>query len=302
MGKDNVTFHSVIWPSILLGYNGEGNHGGSPGELGRLSLPTEVVSSEYLTMEGRKFSSSRQVVIHVRDFLARYSADSLRFYLSAAGPETSDTDFTWSEFVRRNNDELVAAWGNLVNRSLSFTAKNIGQIPYAGDLTDSDRELLAATERGFSAVGDNLERSRMKAGLTEAMRVVADANRYLSDQAPWKLRETDPDRMRTILHVALQAVSDCNTILSPFLPHSAQQVHELLGRTGVLAPSPSLVDVEDLDGGPSYPVLMGDYDVDATWARTAIEPGVTVSPPTPLFAKLDTSVVDEELARMDTKD
>ena len=302
MGKDNVTFHSVIWPSILLGYNGEGNQGGSPGELGRLSLPTEVVSSEYLTMEGRKFSSSRQVVIHVRDFLARYSADSLRFYLSAAGPETSDTDFTWSEFVRRNNDELVAAWGNLVNRSLSFTAKNIGQIPYAGDLTDSDRELLAATERGFSAVGDNLERSRMKAGLTEAMRVVADANRYLSDQAPWKLRETDPDRMRTILHVALQAVSDCNTILSPFLPHSAQQVHELLGRTGVLAPSPSLVDVEDLDGGPSYPVLMGDYDVDATWARTAIEPGVTVSPPTPLFAKLDTSVVDEELARMDTKD
>ena len=302
MGKDNVTFHSVIWPSILLGYNGEGSHGGSPGELGRLSLPTEVVSSEYLTMEGRKFSSSRQVVIHVRDFLARYSADSLRFYLSAAGPETSDTDFTWSEFVRRNNDELVAAWGNLVNRSLSFTAKNIGQIPYAGDLTDADRELLTATERGFSAVGDNLERSRMKAGLTEAMRVVADANRYLSDQAPWKLRETDPDRMRTILHVALQAVSDCNTILSPFLPHSAQQVHELLGRTGMLAPSPSLVDVEDLDGGPSYPVLMGDYDVDAAWARTAIEPGVTVSPPTPLFAKLDTSVVEEELARMDTKD
>ena len=302
MGKDNVTFHTVIWPSILLGYNGEGTQGGSPGTLGKLSLPTEVVSSEYLTMEGRKFSSSRQVVIHVRDFLERYSADSLRFYLSAAGPETSDTDFTWSEFVRRNNDELVAAWGNLVNRSLSFTAKNIGQIPYAGDLTDADRELLTTTERGFAAVGDNLERSRMKAGLTEAMRVVAEANRYLSDQAPWKLRESDPDRMRTILHVALQAVSDCNTILSPFLPHSAQQVHELLGRTGVLAPSPSLVDVEDLDGGPSYPVLMGDYDVDATWARTAIEPGVTVSPPTVLFAKLDASVVDEELARMDQPD
>src|SRR3954471_2448617 len=143
MGKDNVTFHSVIWPSILLGYNGQGNQGGSPGHLGRLSLPTEVVSSEYLTMEGRKFSSSRQVVIHVRDFLSRYSADSLRFYLSAAGPENQDTDFTWAEFVRRNNDELVAAWGNLVNRSLAFTAENIGQIPAAGELTDSDRELLA---------------------------------------------------------------------------------------------------------------------------------------------------------------
>jgi methionyl-tRNA synthetase len=222
--------------------------------------------------------------------------------LSAAGPENQDTDFTCAEFVRRNNDELVAAWGNLVNRSLSFTAKNIGEIPAAGDLTDADRELLTTTNRGFAAVGDNLERSRMKAGLTETMRVVAEANRYLSDQAPWKLRETDPDRMRTILHVALQAVSDCNTMLSPFLPHSAQQVHELLGGTGVLAPSPNLVEVDDLDGGPSYPVLTGDYDVGATWARTPLEPGLAVAPPTPLFQKLDVSVVDEELARMDTTD
>ncbi|HEX4654709.1 MAG TPA: methionine--tRNA ligase [Mycobacteriales bacterium] len=301
MGKDNVTFHSVIWPSILLGYNGEGDRGGSSGQLGHLSLPTEIVSSEFLTMEGRKFSSSRQVVIHVRDFLSRYSADSLRFYLSAAGPENQDTDFTWAEFVRRNNDELVAAWGNLVNRSLAFTAKNIGQIPAAGELTDSDRELLATTQAGFDSVGTQLDRSRIKAGLSEAMRVVAEANRYLSDQAPWKLRETDPDRMRTILHVALQAVSDCNTLLSPFLPHSAQQVHELLGRTGLLAPSPSLVEVDDLDGGPSYPVLTGDYDIDASWARTPIQPGVNVPTPTPLFAKLDPSVVEEELSRMETE-
>jgi methionyl-tRNA synthetase len=299
MGKDNVTFHSVIWPSILLGYNGEGSHGGSPGELGRLSLPTELVSSEYLTMEGRKFSSSRSVVIHVRDFLARYSPDSLRFYLSAAGPENQDTDFTWSEFVRRNNDELVAAWGNLVNRSLSFTAKNLGQIPYAGELTDADHDLLRTTEQAFGTVGGFLERSRMKAGITEAIRVVSEANKYLSEQAPWKLRETDPDRMRTILHVALQAVSDCNTLLSPFLPHSAQQVHELLGRDGVLAPVPQLVDVDDLDGGASYPVLTGDYDTGATWSRTPLVPGITVAPPTPLFAKLDPSVVDEELARME---
>ena len=299
MGKDNVTFHTVIWPSILLGYNGGGSHGGSPGQLGDLALPTEVVSSEYLTMEGRKFSSSRQIVILVRDFLSRYSADSLRYYLSAAGPENQDTDFTWSEFVRRNNDELVAAWGNLVNRSLSFTAKNIGHIPHAGDLTDADRQLLETTAAGFPVIGGHLDRSRMKAGVTEAMRVVAAANGYLSDQAPWKLRETDPDRMRTILHVALQAVSDCNTLLSPFLPHSAQQVHELLGRTDVLAPSPELREVDDLDGGPSYPVLMGDYDATPRWQPTPIEPGTTIAPPTPLFAKLDPSVVDEELARME---
>jgi methionyl-tRNA synthetase len=298
MGKDNVTFHSVIWPSILLGYNGGGSRGGKPGALGRLALPTEVVSSEFLTMEGRKFSSSRSVVIYVRDFLERYSADSLRYYLSANGPENQDTDFTWSEFVRRNNDELVATWGNLVNRSLSFTAKNIGEIPAAGELLEVDRELLATTEAAFPTVGEHLDRSRMKAAVGEAMRVAAEANKYLSEQAPWKLRESDPERMKTILHVALQAISDCNTMLAPFLPHSTQQVHALLGRQDVLAPAPQLREVEDLDGGPSYPVLTGDYDSAATWARSDIAAGTPIAPPTPLFAKLDQSVVDEELARM----
>src|SRR6478609_8663177 len=120
MGKDNIVFHSEIWPAMLLGYSGLGARGGQPGPLGKLNLPTEVVSSEYLTMEGRKFSSSRAVVIYVRDFLDRYDVDALRYYVAVAGPETQDTDFTWSEFVRRNNDELVATWGNLVNRSVSF--------------------------------------------------------------------------------------------------------------------------------------------------------------------------------------
>jgi methionyl-tRNA synthetase len=289
----------VIWPSILLGYDGEGDRGGSPGELGRLSLPTEVVSSEYLKVEGRKFSSSRNVVLYVRDFLSRYSPDALRYYLAAAGPESSDTDFTWSEFVRRNNDELVAAWGNLVNRSLSFTAKNIGEVPAGRDLTAADRALLDTTAAAFGVVGGHLERSRMKAAVTEAMRTVAEANKYLSDEAPWKLRESDPERMRTILHVALQAVSDCNTILAPFLPHSAQQVHTWLGRDDVLAPVPQLREVDDLDGGPAYPILTGDYPSAPRWGREDLRTGVPVGAPTPLFAKLDPGVVDEELARIE---
>jgi methionyl-tRNA synthetase len=139
----------------------------------------------------------------------------------------------------------------------------------------------------------------MKAGITEAVRVVSEANKYVSEQAPWKLRESDPDRMRTILHVALQAVSDCNTLLAPFLPHSAQQVHELLGRDGVMAPVPSLVEVDDLDGGPGYPVLTGDYETAVPWGRVALQAGVPIAEPTPLFAKLDPSVVEEELARME---
>src|SRR6266536_2985979 len=132
MGKDNITFHAQIWPAELLGYNGEGARGGSPGEYGKLALPTEVVSSEFLTMEGKKFSSSRSVVIYVRDFLSRYDADALRYFIAVAGPETTDTDFTWAEFLRRNNDELVAGWGNLVNRSISMDAKNFGAIPPVG--------------------------------------------------------------------------------------------------------------------------------------------------------------------------
>src|SRR5581483_6417540 len=206
MGKDNIVFHSEIWPAMLLGYNGRGAKGGEPGPLGTLNLPTEVVSSEFLTMEGKKFSSSRSVVIYVRDFLDRYDVDALRYYVAIAGPENQDTDFTWSEFVRRNNDELVATWGNLVNRAVSMAAKNLGEIPAAGELTAPDLELMEYSRKSFAAVGENLGRSRFKLAIGDAMRTVAEANKYLSEQAPWKLRESDPARMQTILHTTLQVV------------------------------------------------------------------------------------------------
>ncbi|GLY95537.1 methionine--tRNA ligase [Actinoplanes sp. NBRC 103695] len=299
MGKDNIVFHSVIWPAILLGYSGEGDSGGEPGSLGRLNLPTEVVSSEYLTMEGKKFSSSRRVVIYVRDFLSRYDPDALRYFIAAAGPEANDTDFTWAEFVRRNNDELVAGWGNLVNRSISMAAKNFGFVPPAIDLTPEDEALLAVAREGFTTVGELIGKHRQKAAIGEAMRVVAEANKYLSDQAPWKLKdEADKPRMGTVLHVALQVVSDANTLLSPFLPHSAQKVHELLGSTGTHQPMPSIVEVEDLDGGPSYPILTGDYTVGARWESVPLEAGTPLAAPKPVFKKLDTTVIEEELARL----
>src|SRR6266511_2003666 len=299
MGKDNITFHAQIWPAELLAYNGEGSRGGSPGPRGKLALPTEVVSSEYLMMAGRRFSTSRQVVIYVRDFLSRYDADALRYFISVAGPETQDTDFTWAEFLRRNNDELVAGWGNLVNRSISMAAKNFGAIPPAGELTETDRALLAATKGAFDTVGGLIERHRQKAAIGEAMRVVAEVNKYFSESAPWKLKD-DPARMGTILHVALQAVSDLNTVLTPFLPHAAQKVHELLGGTGVHAPMPEIREVSDLDGGPDYPILAGDYSVGARWESVPLVAGTRLEPPTPVFRKLDPSIVDEELARLES--
>ncbi|MGY1670776.1 methionine--tRNA ligase [Geodermatophilus sp. SYSU D00710] len=299
MGKDNIVFHAEIWPAQLLGYDGEGDRGGTPGSLGRLNLPTEVVSSEFLTMEGRKFSSSRQVVIYVRDFLARYDADALRYFIAVAGPETQDTDFTWAEFKRRNNDELVAGWGNLVNRTVSLAAKNVGAVPTPGDLTDADRALLGTTRDAFGPIGELLARNRQKAAATEAMRVVGEANKYLSDQAPWKLKE-DPARRDTVLHTALQAVSDCNALLTPFLPHSAQKVHELLGGTGVWSPAPRIEEVTDLDDGSPYPVITGDYaDAQAVWASRPLAAGTPLAPPTPVFRKLDESIVEEELRRLE---
>ena len=302
MGKDNIVFHSEIWPAMLLGYAGLGARGGSPGPLGTLNLPTEVVSSEYLTMEGRKFSSSRAVVIYVRDFLARYDVDALRYYVAIAGPENQDTDFTWSEFVRRNNDELVATWGNLVNRAVSFAARNIGSIPEEGSLTTLDHEVLARSRQAFGPVGEHLAASRFKFAITEAMRTVAEANKYFSEQAPWKLRESDPDRMRTVLHVALQLVDDAKTLLTPFLPRSSQQVHEMLqgqgpGGAGTWSDMPRVEEVDE-EGGSPYPVITGHYDGAARWASQPLRPGTPLAIPKPLFTKLDTSVVDEELARL----
>ena len=240
MGKDNVVFHSVIWPSLLLGASGR--PAGRAGEFGELALPTEVVSSEFLTMEGRKFSSSRSVVIYVRDVLERYGADALRYYLSVAGPETSDTDFTWEQFVTRNNTELVAGWGNLVNRTLSLVHRNVGSIPPPGELTGADLAALESSKAAFATVGAHLGRSQQKAAITEAMRVVGEANKYLSDQAPWKLKD-DPARRDSVLHVALQLVDDAKALLTPFLPASCDEVDRMLGGTTPWAGQPELREV-----------------------------------------------------------
>ncbi len=302
MGKDNITFHSQIWPAELLAYAGRGSLGGSPRTFGELNLPTEVVSSEFLTMEGRKFSSSKRVVIYVRDMLARYQVDAFRYFVAAAGPENQDSDFTWSEFVRRTNDELVAGWGNLVNRTASLLAKNFGEIPAAGPLSETDQALLDRVEAAFDVVGDLIGRHRQKQAVGEAMRVVGEVNKYVSDSEPWKLKgEEQRERLGTVLHVMAQATSDCNTMLSPFLPHAANAVDAVLGGAGDFQPMPRIDEVDDLDGGAGYPVITGDYTAAPAWGRRPLVAGTPVGKPTPVFTKLDPSVVDDELARLEAE-
>jgi methionyl-tRNA synthetase len=302
MGKDNITFHSQIWPAELLGYAGRGDRGGQPGRYGELNLPTEVVSSEFLTMEGRQFSSSRGVVIYVRDVLERYGPDPIRYFICSAGPESQDANFTWAEFVQRNNSELVAGWGNLVNRTASMVHKSFGEVPPAGVLEPVDEAVRERVLRAFDEVGELLARHRQKAALAEAMRAVGDVNKYVTDTAPFRLKGEDQrERLGTVLHVLVQCVSDLNLVLSPFLPHAANRVHRVLGGEGDLVPMPELREVSGLDEADrdrTYPVITGDYSATPAWASRPVVVGTPVGRPVPVFAKLDESVVEAELERL----
>jgi methionyl-tRNA synthetase len=297
IGKDNITFHTVIWPSMLLGYGSGGEFGAGRGDL---VLPYNVVASEFLTMEGKQFSTSRNVVIYVRDVLDRYDADSLRYFLVAAGPETQDTDFTWAEFVRRNNDELVATWGNLVNRTLTNAYRNFGAVPEPGELQPEDSALLESIPARFDAVGAEIEAARFRAALSTAIDLARDANRYLNDSAPWALIESDRERAGTILYTALRTVDSLKTLLTPFLPFSSQALHELLGYEGELAGPLEFRDVTE-EGGESHAVLTGNYETwVGSWAPSELPAGRELREPRPLFTKLDAAkVVEEELARLE---
>lgn len=296
MGKDNIVFHTVIWPSMLLGYGEGGDYGAGRGVL---ELPDNVASSEFLTMEGKKFSASRGVQILVRDFLSRYDADALRYFLTIAGPETQDTDFTWAEFVRRNNDELVATWGNLVNRTLQSAFKNFGAVPEPGELTEEDETLLGEVAAGFDTVGGLIETTRFKSALQEAMRIAGLGNQYVAEQEPWAKLGSDRERAGTILYVALRAIDGLKILFTPFLPFSCQRLHEMLGYDDLIAGPLEFREVDE--NGERHVVLTGDYESWAgSWSPSALAAGRALREPRPLFVKLDPErVVAEELARME---
>ncbi|HET7136925.1 MAG TPA: methionine--tRNA ligase [Gaiellaceae bacterium] len=297
-GKDNIVFHTVIWPTILLGYGGGGEVGGRGGPL---HLPDDVFATEYLTVESKQFSSSRSHGILVRDFLDRYDPDPLRYYLIAASPETQDADFTWADFVRRNNDELLANWGNLVNRTLTNAHRNFGAVPEPAELAPADQAVLDGVDGGFDTVAAHLEAGRFRAALGETMRLATTVNQYISDQAPWALVKSDRARAATVLYASLRAVDSLKTLFTPFLPYTSQQVHELLGYEGWLAGPVEFQEVDE--DGDTHEILTGDYETwVGSWAPSDLPPGQALREPRPLFRKLDDSIVEEELARMRAAD
>jgi methionyl-tRNA synthetase len=276
MGKDNITFHTVLWPAILMGGSDEKR----PYEL-----PDDIVASEYLHMEGSKLSTSRGNVIYVRDVLDGYDADALRYYLMIAGPENQDTDFTWSEFVRRNNDELVATWGNLVHRTLVNAQRNFGAVPKPGTLRPGDEALLKEVEDALTHVAVQLEEARFQNALKHAMTMASKVNVYLGGEQPWHTIKTDRERAGTVLYVALRCVDNLKTMLTPFLPFSAQRLHEMLGYDDVIASQPETREFKE-DAG-SHRVITGDYESVDRWRPSELEPGRKLPAPQPLFKRLD---------------
>jgi methionyl-tRNA synthetase len=278
MGKDNITFHTVLWPAILMG-------------AGDLELPDDIVASEFLNMGGKKFSTSRGQVIYVKDFLDRYDADALRYYLMIAGPENQDSDFTWPEFIRRNNDELVATWGNLVHRTLVNAQRNFGAVPEPVKLTAADQALIKDVEDALDYVALQLGQARFQVALRYAMTMAAKVNVYLGTEQPWHTIKTDRVRAGTVLYVALRCVDNLKTMFTPFLPFSSQKLHQMLGYDDVIAEQPQVREFAD-EGG-SHTVITGEYGSTDRWRPSELPPGRALATPEALFKRLDDALEEE---------
>ncbi|MCZ6866250.1 MAG: methionine--tRNA ligase [Chloroflexi bacterium] len=263
IGKDNIPFHTMIWPAMLMGD-------------GTLDLPYDVPANEFLNMEDAKLSTSRNWAVWLPDYLERFDPDPLRYVLTAIMPETSDSNFSWSDFVRRNNQELVATYGNLVHRVLTMTHRNFdGRFPQPGDLDEEDQALLARIPQALEEAGDQLGKCSFRQALGTAMALAQAANRYIDAKAPWQTMKTDMQRTGTTLWVCLNVLSCLRTLTYPFLPFSAQRLHELLGFEGSIQ--------------------------DSAWGVREVRAGQSFPQPTPLFTKLEESVAEEEMERLRAK-
>jgi len=260
IGKDNIPFHTLIWPAMLMGYGG-------------LNLPYDVPANEFLTIEGKRLSTSRNWAVWLPDYLKKYDPDPLRYLLSINMPEIGDTDFSWREFLRRNNDELVATYGNLVHRVLTFAYRNFdGAVPTPGELDSQSQELLAKAQAALQDVDRLLYQCHFKEGIKAAMALAQEANRYLDDKAPWKAIKQDSQASATAIYIALSVLSALKTILYPFLPFSSEKLHKFLGFDG---------SIETIG-----------------WRLQSPVSGQKLPPPEPLFHKLDDSIVTEETERL----
>jgi len=336
IGKDNIDFHAILWPAELSGV-GEAFTKIFEGKSGKpLNLPYDVPANEFLNMEDKKISGSRNWAVWGNDFLERYDPDPLRYYLTVNMPETSDSNWDWDDFVRRNNNELVATWGNLANRVLSFAYRNWDgkvpnlPIPLRGEssaaasdvaipnpvkplrggeadvaipkpvdeyLRPVDRALLQTIESGFDSVGKLLDAVKLRAALSEAFRLATAVNVYLDEQAPWTAIKTEKSAATTTIYTAIRAIDNLKILLSPFLPHTCEALHQTLGYYAPLFGEQYTEKHRDSQG--THEVLRyRPAAIPGRWAPSQLEPGRALREPKPLFKKLEPSIAEEERARM----
>lgn len=294
VGKDNIPFHTIMWPAQLLGAKGLYSEDPSA----HLNLPYDVPANEFMNMEGRKISGSMNWGVWMVDALQRHDPDPLRYYLTAVMPETRDSDWSWQGYVDRNNSELVGNWGNLVNRVLNMTKRYFkGVVPEPGELTEPDRALLAAVDEGFTAVAALYDGCKFRQVVQENLRLSSLVNQYLEETSPWTTAKTDLAATARSLYVALQAISGLKILWAPVLPFTSQQLHEMLGEEGTLFGTQHV----EIYAETSRTHMALTYDGSTavgTWARHEIPVGRQLLQPSPLFKKLDASVVDDELTRL----
>ena len=249
LAKDNIPFHSIIWPSILMGYDET------------LNLPYNIPANEYLTLKGEQFSKSRGIGIWVPEILQRFDPDVIRYYLAINMPENKDADWTWNDFVIKNNDELLGTYGNFIHRVITFTSKNFGSIPPAGTFTEIDTEAMNKIQETLKEVESSLQQCNFKKGLRAVMNLAQYGNVYFDHNQPWVLLKTDPERCKTVLHISLRLVQALTVTMAPFLPFSSERVWKMLGHT--------------------HPIHHWQD------ALTDLHPGTILETPTPLFKKLE---------------
>jgi methionyl-tRNA synthetase len=257
-GKDNIVFHTIIWPAILMG-------------LGGLNLPDHIVSSEFMNLEGKQFSTSRNWAVWIPDFLSKYDVDSLRYYLIVNGPETADASFTWENYRLRNNSELVGNYGNFIHRVLGFVYKRFnGQVPEARSLDAEDKGFLASCRQAFEEVSRAIEECKFRNALRLVFGLAEHGNKYIDTKAPWTKIQTNEDAAKTTLNVCTQVILNLRILASPFLPFSSKRLSDLFN-------------------------LYADQD---KWEFCEIPKGLTFKEPVPLYQRLDKAVIDSEVEKL----
>ena len=290
IGKDNIPFHAVIWPAELIGVSGLYNDGDDT----PINLPYDVPANEFMNIEGKQFSKSRNWAIWIPDILERYQADAVRFYIARSFPETSDTDFSWEGFHTRINNELVATWGNLVNRMLAFAYKRFdGVVPEYDELTTADQEVIAHSEAAFDEIGALVERVKIKEALNQILALTKEANGYLDRREPWKIIKTDRADAARSVYAILRVIDNLKTLYAPFLPFSSQQAHEYLGYDGQLFGDLRIETYAE--SSRSHKALVYDpRPAMGHWEKSNLRPGQKLREPAALFVKLDPIVVEQE--------